>query len=67
MALIAMDETVQLGLRAQLYKELAQYIAPKRRAMAVTGEDGRPFKTEMTVNAWLESINGKSLGPPSER
>jgi hypothetical protein len=67
MALIAMDETVQLGLRAQMYKELAQYIAPKRKAMAVTGEDGKPFKTELTVSEWLDSINGQRLGPPSEQ
>jgi hypothetical protein len=35
--------------------------------MEVTGEDGGPVKTEMIVSAWLDSINGKTLGPPSER
>ena len=53
-----MDEQAELGLRAQLYKELAQYTAPKRKAVAVTGEDGGPVKTEMTVSEWLASING---------
>ena len=67
MAGIAMDETAELGLRAQLYKELAHYIAPKRKAIEVTGEDGGPVKTEMTVRELLDSINGQSLGPPSER
>jgi hypothetical protein len=67
MARIAVDEQAELGLRAQMYKELAQYIAPKRKAMAVTGEDGGPVKTEVTVSEWLESINGQRLGPPSER
>ena len=67
MARIAVDEQAELGLRAQLYKELAQYTAPKRKAVAVTGEDGGPVKTELTVREWLESINGQSLGPPSER
>ena len=67
MARIAMDENAELGLRAQMYRELAHYIAPKRKAMEVTGEDGGPVKTEMTVSALLDSINGQSLGPPSER
>jgi hypothetical protein len=67
MARIAVDEQAELGLRAQMYKELAQYIAPKHKAMAVTGEDGGPVKTEVTVSEWLESINGQRLGPPSER
>jgi hypothetical protein len=67
MARIAVDEQAELGLRAQMYKELAQYIAPKRKAMAVTSEDGGPVKTEVTVSEWLESINGQRLGPPSER
>jgi hypothetical protein len=46
-------------LRAQLYKELAQYVAPKRKAIAVTGEDGTPIMGELTLNAWLDSINGE--------
>jgi len=67
MARIAVDEQAELGLRAQMYKELAQYTAPKRKAVEVTGEDGSPIKGELTMSAWLESINGQSLGPPSER
>jgi hypothetical protein len=67
MARLAMDETVGVSIRAQMHKELAQYVAPKHKAMEVTGEDGGPVKTEMTVSAWLDSINGKTLGPPSER
>src|SRR5829696_6196646 len=67
MAKIAMDEQAELGLRAQMYKELAQYVAPKRKAVEVTGEDGGPVKTEITVRELLDSINGQSLGPPSER
>jgi hypothetical protein len=67
MGQIAQDESVVGGLRVQLYKELAQYIAPKRKAVEVTGEDGGSIQGELTLNAWLESINGQSLGPPSER
>src|SRR5215211_2789781 len=62
MAKIAMDESQSIQLRAQMYKELAQYFAPKRKAVEVTGEDGGPVKTEMTVRELLDAINGKSLG-----
>jgi hypothetical protein len=33
MAPIAMDENAELSLRAQMNKELAQYVAPKRKAV----------------------------------
>jgi hypothetical protein len=60
MAGIALDENQPMPLRATMYRELAQYIAPKRKAMEVTGEDGDPIKDEITLVAWLDSINGKS-------
>jgi hypothetical protein len=37
------------------------------KAVEVTGEDSAPIKTEMTLSRWLDSHNGKVLGPPSER
>ncbi len=46
-----------------MFKELAQYVAAKHKATEVTGEEGDPVKTEMTVRERLHSINGKSLGP----
>jgi hypothetical protein len=67
MATIAMDENQPMQLRASMYRELAQYIAPKRKAVEVTGDEGGPVKTELTFREWLDSINGKTLGPPSER
>lgn len=67
MARIAMDETAELGIRAQMYKELAQYVAPKRKAVQITGEDGGPIKSEVTLTAWLNEHSGKTLRPPSER
>jgi hypothetical protein len=33
--MIAMDENTELSLRAQMYKELAQYVAPKRAKMGI--------------------------------
>jgi hypothetical protein len=38
MARIAMDESQPIGLRVQMYKELAQYVAPKRKALEYKGE-----------------------------
>jgi hypothetical protein len=67
MGQIAIDERVEVNVRVQVLKELCQYIAPKRKAVEVTGEDGGLVKTEMTVREWLDEINGQSLGPPSER
>jgi hypothetical protein len=51
MAGIAIDESQPMQLRATMYRELAQYVAPKRKAMEVTGEDGGPLKGELTLNA----------------
>ncbi len=67
MAKIAMDDRIELNIRAQMFKELAQYVAPKRKAMEVTGEDGGSIKGELTITAWLDQHNGTTLGPPSER
>jgi hypothetical protein len=39
MAVIAMDERQDIGLRAQMFKELAQYMAPKRKAVEMSGPD----------------------------
>jgi hypothetical protein len=39
-----MDETIEIGIRAQMYKELPQYVAARRKAVEVTGEKGGPDK-----------------------
>ena len=38
MARIAMDDRAELSLRAQMFKELAQYVAPKRKAVEMKTE-----------------------------
>ena len=40
MAAIATDEKQDIALRAAMYKELAQYVAPKRKAVEMSGVDG---------------------------
>jgi hypothetical protein len=38
MARIAMEESQPIALRASMYRELAQYVAPKRKALEHGGE-----------------------------
>jgi hypothetical protein len=66
-ARIAMDETAELGLRAQMYKELAQYVAPKRKGVEVTGEESDLRKGGFTLAAFLEQHDGMTVPPPCER
>jgi len=35
-----------LQLEGNMYKELAQYVAPKRKSIEITGEDGEAIKTD---------------------
>ncbi len=43
MARIAMDETTDLSIRAQMFKQLAQNMAPKRKAVQMKAEDQLSF------------------------
>ena len=49
MAQIAMDQTAELSLRAQMFKELAQYVEPKRKAIEISGPEGRAMTLEDLV------------------
>ena len=50
-ARIAMDETAELSIR-QMYKELAQYVAAKRKAMEMQADFGQPYHEALkAVNA----------------
>jgi hypothetical protein len=44
MARIAMNEAHSPELRGRMYAELAQYIAPKRKAVEVSGTDGHAIE-----------------------
>jgi len=44
----ALDDN-DLALAGQMYKELAQYVAPKRKAIEVTGEGGGPIESRWEV------------------
>ncbi|HEX2244107.1 MAG TPA: hypothetical protein VHK27_12835 [Gammaproteobacteria bacterium] len=51
MGQIAMDERIEVSLRVQVLKELCQYVAPKRKAIEVTGDKGGPLVLEIN---WAE-------------
>lgn len=34
-----------MQLAGQMYRELAQYVAPKRKAVEISGDDGGPIQT----------------------
>ena len=54
MTAIAMDEKQDIGLRAQMFKELAQYVAPKRKAIEMSGADGNELTLADLVNGSYE-------------
>ena len=54
MARIAMNETAELSIRAQTYKEMARYVESKRKAIEVRGGEGQTF-----MNA-LRGANSRS-------
>jgi hypothetical protein len=47
MAQIAMDPKSSPELRGRMYAELAQYVAAKRRAVEVRGDQGGPIIVEI--------------------
>ena len=59
MALIAVDPGASLDLRGRMYAELAQYVAPKRRAIEHTGGIETTFVVRLpdqmtTVEDWQQ-------------
>jgi hypothetical protein len=61
MAAIAVDKNQDIGLRAQMFKELAQYVAPKRKAVEMAaieriGKDVAAIKIESLTDAQLDIL-----------
>jgi hypothetical protein len=40
------DSNIDINLKFQAHKEIAQYVEPKRKAIEHTGEGGGPIKTQ---------------------
>ena len=43
MVILAQDEDTPVAMRARIFMELATYIAPRRRAVDLTGKEGSPL------------------------
>lgn len=54
MARLATDEKQEVGIRARMYAELAQYVWPKRRAIEHSGPGGEPIQFDITAKQALE-------------
>jgi hypothetical protein len=73
MAKIAMDETVEVSIRAQMYNELAQYVVPKCRAVEMQAEVGyswidairESYKREYQPSLVQIKADAKGLSDPS--
>ncbi len=57
LAKIAMDRKNRIELRAAMYKELAQYIVPKRKAIEIEDEEPGRFQVEDARERLYELID----------
>jgi hypothetical protein len=44
---LAADSRTEIGIKAMLYRELASYCWPKRKAIEMTGAEGKPLMSEL--------------------
>jgi hypothetical protein len=58
MARLATDERVEISIRFQAYKELAQYIYPKRKAIEHGGETGGHAPPVFVIDIGPPPANG---------
>jgi hypothetical protein len=50
MAKLAQDDAVPTVLRARMFAELATYVAPRRKAMELTGPNGGPIEVKRQLD-----------------
>jgi len=55
MAQIAMDDSQPVQLRASMYRELAPYVAPKRKTVEVTDREGDPIQHGVLIVPGMSS------------
>ena len=63
MSRVMMDEGADARLRFDCARELAQYIAPKRKALEVREESDSPEGPRFINVQWCEAENGKPKYP----
>ena len=59
LARIAIDESIEMGLRVKCYSELAGYIAPKRKAVEHSGPDGGAITIASIIAAANQSAQSE--------
>ena len=59
MARLAMDESYAPELRGRMFSELAQYVAPKRKAVEHSATDGSSFEF-----SWMSPVALRDLTTP---
>src|SRR4051794_40418318 len=59
MAAIAQDEAQPPALRARMYAELASYVAPRRKAIELTGSGGGPIETKAMID--LDALSTEEM------
>jgi hypothetical protein len=64
MAKIAMDPSTDVPLRVQILKELAQYVAPKRKAIEMSGSGGMTLK-ELVMGSYALDPEQQKLDAPA--
>jgi hypothetical protein len=57
MARLAQDVTAPIPLRARMFAELATYVAPRRKAMELSGPNGGPIDLENALDYSLLSVS----------
>ena len=59
MVKLAQDNTTPAALRARMYAELATYIAPRRKAVELSGLGGNPIEVERELD--LSALSTQEL------
>jgi hypothetical protein len=72
MAQLAQDMTLPAALRARMFAELASYVAPRRKAVELSGANGGSIVSECSLdysalsNSELETLAALLHKPPLE-
>ncbi len=49
MAHIALDQSNPVEVRCRMFSELAQYVAPKRKAIEISDDEGKPAQQNLEI------------------
>ena len=61
MAKLARDDTVPIALRARMFAELANYTAPRRKAVELSGPNGQPLEPRPAFDMSLLTLREREM------